>query len=327
ITGSGKTLLQATYDRFHHFIPADHIYIITHEYYRDQTMEAIPGFNEENIICEPSRNNTAASVALASFKLNKLDPDAVCIVSPADHIILKEDVFQQAIIDAVNHSYSFNSIITLGITPTRPDTGYGYIEFDKENNEAIRKVKSFREKPDLNSARQYLKEGNFAWNSGLFIWRLDNILNSFQAYSPQIYSVLAGGIDVYNTEQEQAFLRNEYPLTEKTSVDYAILEKAENVYTIPCDIGWSDLGTWSSLYDLSAKDENQNVALTHPVHFEDTKNTMLISSNEKLVVVRGLEDFIIVDTKDCLLIYPKSEEQNIKSLKESLNKAGLDNYL
>ena len=327
ITGSGQTLLQATYDRFHHFVPADRIFIITHEYYHDQTMEAIPDFNPANIICEPTRNNTAASVALASFKLSKLDPDAVCIVAPADHIILNEGEFQRVISEAVNHSYTNNTIITLGITPTRPDTGYGYIEFEKDDTDEIRKVKAFREKPDLENAKQYLREGNFVWNSGVFIWRLDNILNSFQAYSPQIFNVLAQGSTVYNTEGETEFIKNQYPLTEKIAVDYAILEKAENVFTIPCEIGWSDLGTWSSLYDISSKDENQNVSLTADTYLEDTKNTLVLSSKEKLVVVKGLDDFIIVDTEDCLLIYPKSEEQNIKSLKEALNKKGLDAYL
>lgn len=327
ITGSGRTLLQTTYDRFHHFIPADHIFIITHEYYHDQTLQAIPEFNPENIICEPTRNNTAASVALASFKLSKLDPDAVCIVAPADHIIRYEAEFQRVITDAVDHSYSNNSIITLGITPTRPDTGYGYIEFEKEDTEPIRKVKSFREKPDLDTAKGYIQQGNFVWNSGVFIWRLDNILNSFQAYSPQIFNVLAQGVSIYNTIAETEFIRNQYPLTEKIAVDYAILEKAQNVFTIPCDIGWSDLGTWSSLYDISLKDENQNVALTSPSHLEETRNTLLISNPDKLVVVKGLDDYIIVDTEDCLLIYPKSEEQKIKELKEVLNKEGLDAYL
>lgn len=327
ITGTGKTLIQATYDRFMHFVPADNIFIITHDFYKEQTMNALPGMNSRNVICEPTRNNTAASIALASLKLMKYDPEAVCIVAPADHIIQKDDEFKRVMTLAVEHASQNHSMITLGIQPTRPDTGYGYIEFEKGDNKPIRKVKSFREKPDLESARHYLESENFAWNSGLFIWRLDDIIAAFKQYSPQIYHVLSKGDHLYNSDREIEFIKNEYPLTEKISVDYAILEKAENVYTIPCDIGWSDLGTWNSLFDISVKDDLDNAVLSKPVYLEDTHHTLIISNPEKLLVIKGLEDFIVVDTDDCLLIYPKSEEQEIKKLKERLQDKGLDNYL
>ena len=327
ITGSGKTFIQATYDRFAQFVPPENIFVITHEYYRHQTLQALQEFNPRNIICEPTRNNTAASIALASLKLIKNNPDGVCIVAPADHIIENETEFQRVISLAVDHAYDNHSIITLGIQPTRPDTGYGYIEFEKGDATPIRKVKSFREKPDLNSAKQYLAAGNFAWNSGLFIWRLDEIISAFQKYSPQIFYVLSQGNEHYNTDREQAFLQNEYPLTEKISVDYAILEKADNVYAIPCDLGWSDLGRWNSLFDISQKDEDHNAVLTKPAYLEDTRECLILSRNAKLIVIKGLEDFIIVDTDDCLMIYPKSEEQNIKALKEKLSREGLDTYL
>lgn len=327
ITGTGKTLIQATYDRFTQFVPADNIFIITHDFYREQTINAIPGVNTRNVICEPTRNNTAASVALASMKLSKYDPEAVCIVAPADHIIQKDDEFKRVIMLAIDHAAQNHSMITLGIQPTRPDTGYGYIEFDKGDTAPIRKVKSFREKPDLESARNYLLAQNFAWNSGLFIWRLDDIIAAFREHSPQIYHVLSQGEHLYNSDRETEFIKNEYPLTEKISVDYAILEKASNVYTIPCDIGWSDLGTWNSLFEISKKDENENAVLSTPAYLEDTHQSLIISNPEKLLVIKGLDDFIVVDTDDCLLIYPKAEEQNIKALKEKLNRQGLDLYL
>lgn len=327
ITGSGKSLIQSTFERFTSFIPADRIYVITNEYYREQTQRALPGMDPAHIICEPSRNNTAATVALASFKLFRIEQDAVCVVAPSDHIIQNESEFQRVISLAVDHAYEQSSFITLGIQPSRPDTGYGYIEFSPEDESPIRKVSSFREKPDEETAKKYLRAGNYVWNAGLFIWRLDRILEAYKLYSPQIYNVLAQGHEYYNTELEADFLRKEYPLTEKTSVDYAILEKAPNVYTIPCDLGWSDLGTWNSLYDISNKDANKNAALTDPVFLENTKDCLVLAKNEKLIVTSGLDGYIIVDTDDCLMIYPKSEEQNIKKLKEKLSREGLDGYL
>ena len=326
ITGSGKTLIQQTYERFALFIPADRIYVITHIDYMAQTLNAIPGIHLHNIITEPSRNNTAASIALASFKLQKKDPTAICIVAPADHIIADEKEFQKTILAACDHTSVNGSIVTLSIKPTRPDTGYGYIEFDPKDKAGVRKVKSFKEKPNPDEALRYLKAGNFAWNAGIFIWRLDVILEAFRIHATQIFNLLSAGQKVYNTEKENDFVNSEYPRTEKISVDYAILEKADNVYTIPCDIGWSDLGTWNSLYDNSLKDAQQN-ASSKPVYLEGTNNSLVFSKNSKLIVIKGLEDYIIVDTEDCLLIYPKSEEQGIKALKEILREKGLDDYL
>lgn len=327
ITGSGKTFIQQTLDRFKKFIPEDHIYIITHELYREQTMNAMPGFPAENIITEPTRNNTAASIAYASMKLVQKNKDAVCIVAPADHIIRDESEFKRVVLLAVEHADKNQSIVTLGITPTRPDTGYGYIEFEKDDQAEIRKVKSFREKPDAEKAAEYVKAGNYAWNSGIFIWRLDAVIDSFKMHATDIHDILMRGKDFYNTENEAGFINSEYSKTESISVDYAILEKAENVYTIPCSIGWSDLGTWSSLYEQSQKDDSQNALLSKPILLEETTNSLILSKNSKLVVIKGLDNFIVVDTDDCLLIYPKSEEQGIKALKEKLRDQGFDNYL
>lgn len=327
ITGSGKSLIRQTADRFLQWVPADHLYVITHEDYGQLVSEAIPELHPHQIICEPSRNNTAASIALASMKLAKIDPEAVCIVAPADHVISHEREFEHVIRLGVQHAQSMASIITLGIEPTRPDTGYGYIEFDTSEMSKVRKVRSFREKPDRTTAEQYLNQGTFAWNAGIFIWRLSVILESYQQHAPQIYDTLSPGMSLYNTDAETAFIQSAYPKTEKISVDYAILERASNVYTIPCDIGWSDLGTWASLYDHAPKDITHNAVLSAPVHLDHASHNLILAEREKLVVIRGLKDFIVIDTEDCLMIYPKSEEQSIKSLKDTLREKGLDPYL
>jgi len=327
ITGSGKSLIQSTFDRFASFIPVDNIYIITHQNYKGLTLNALTGFNHNNLITEPTRNNTAASIALASFKLIQKNPETVCIVAAADHVIRDEKTFQHVVEEACEHAENHDSLVTLGIKSTRPDTGYGYIELEPGNQSTIRKVISFREKPSSSDAKKYISAGNFVWNSGIFIWRLDHILDAYKQYAPGIYNLLAEGKELYNTDQEADFIFSTYPMTEKNSVDYAILEKADNVYTIPCDIGWSDLGTWNSLYDISDKMANQNAALSTPVYLEETHGSLILSDNSKLVVIRGLEDYIVVDTHDCLMIFPKSEEQAIKALKEKLKNEGLGHYL
>lgn len=327
ITGSGKTLIRQTVDRFLAFIPIENIFIITHKDYGGLVQQAIPELQPHQIIKEPARNNTAPSIALASMKLSKMNPEAVCIVAPADHVIHDDQAFESALRMAVLHARQHASIVTLGIEPTRADTGYGYIEFDKSASSDVRPVKSFREKPDRPTAEHYLNLGSFAWNAGIFIWRLDVVLENFRKHSSQIYDVLVKGMDVYNTPAEETFLADEYPKTERISVDYAILERAENVFTIPCDIGWSDLGTWTSLYAHSEKDAALNVGLSKPLYLDHARNNLVISKNSKLVVIKGLEDFIVIDTDDCLLIYPKSEEQAIKALKERLKSTGLQEYL
>jgi mannose-1-phosphate guanylyltransferase len=301
--------------------------VITHADYGQLVADAIPELKAYQIIEEPSRNNTAASIALASMKLSKMDPEAVCIVAPADHLIQEEQEFERVIRMAVGHATQLASIITLGIEPTRADTGYGYIEYDRTEDKAVRKVRSFREKPDRATAEHYLNQGSFAWNAGIFIWKLSVILDSFRTHASQIYEVLEPGMELYNTPDEIEFISKAYPGTEKISVDYAILERAANVYTIPCDIGWSDLGTWASLYEQSPKDASHNATLSSPIHLDHATHNLVLSQPSKLVVIRGLEDYIVIDTEDCLMIYPKSEEQSIKALKEKLKEDGLNAFL
>ena len=248
-------------------------------------------------------------------------------MAPADHLIGNQEEFQTVIEAALDHTRKHHSLITLGIEPGRPDTGYGYIEYDKTQPEPVKKVRSFKEKPDLATATAYIQSQSYAWNAGIFIWTFRAILKAYQQHAPAIYNLLMKGGPTWNTPREKEFIREHYPLTEKLAVDVAIMERAENVYTIPCDIGWSDLGTWNSLYDLSVKDANENVALGKAVYLSDAHLNLISSPDHKLVVIKGLDDYIIVDTDDCLLIYPKSEEQSIKALKDKLKSMGYGEFL
>jgi mannose-1-phosphate guanylyltransferase len=301
--------------------------VITHESYKELVHKDIPELSTEQIICEPSRNNTAPSIAYASMKLAGLDPEGLCVVAPADHVIEKAGEFRHVLETAIAHAEENQSLITLGIDPTRPDTGYGYIEFDKKDENPVKKVNSFKEKPDMATAEAYLSSGSYAWNAGIFIWKLSSILSAFEKHASQIFNTLQDGNALYNTSGETEFIKTAYPRTEQLSVDYAILERADNVYTIPCDIGWSDLGTWNSLHDFYKKDDHENAIISGPAYLESTTHSLLLSGTEKLVVIRGLDDFIVIDTPDCLLIYPRKDEQAIKELKEKLRMLGFDAYL
>jgi mannose-1-phosphate guanylyltransferase len=327
ITGSGQSLIRQTVDRFWEWIPPEKIFIITHEQYQPLVRQHIPELPAQQILLEPSRNNTAPSIAYASLKLSQLDPKGVCVVAPADHIIQDETEFKRVIQLAIQHTHEQQSLITLGIQPTRPDTGYGYMEFEKQHADEIKKVIAFKEKPDLITAEQYLHCGNFVWNAGIFIWSFNAILHAFEQHAPGIFRVLKAGVTKFNTPDEAQFLKSEYPKTEKLSVDYAIMERASNVWTIPCDLGWSDLGTWNSLYEIMHCDAEGNVAFTNPVHLDDTQRSLILSKKDKLTVIKGLDDYIIIDTEDCLLIYPRGDEQKIRELKEELRRKGFGKYL
>ncbi len=327
MTGSGKSLLRQTVDRFLRFVPAGQIYVITHDAYAGLVHEHVPELTTSQVLLEPSRQNTAPAICYASMKLMALDPEGVCVVASADHLIEKEVEFERVIRLAVDHAASHPRLIALSIRPDRADTGYGYAEYDPSEESELRKVLSFKEKPDLRTAESYLRRQCFAWNAGIFIWSLRSILQAFQAHAPDLYHLFSQGQSVYNTPGEQAFLASHYGKAEKIAVDFAILERADNVWTITADLGWSDLGTWASLYVHSAKDASQNAVNARPSFVEDCSRSIIFSDPGKLVVLKGLDDFIIVDTEDCLLIYPKSEEQSIRELKEKLREKGLKGYL
>ncbi len=321
ILGVGKSLIRLTFERFLKLCPAENIFIVTNGMYRDLVKEHLPEITDNQILCEPSRNNTGPCVAYTSFKLYALNPDANFVVAPSDHIILKEEAFIENLRKALAFTSKNEAIVTLGIQPSRPDTGYGYINFNKKNDDdGIYKVKQFQEKPDIETAKSYMASGDYLWNAGIFVWSAKTILNAFKTLSPDIHKILSAGQEQYNTENEQAFIDKAYPTTPSISVDYAILEKSPNVYTIPSDIGWSDLGTWGSLHAESEQDKNGNVLQGDGIEVEDVKNSLVRIPKGKLAVIKGLENFIIVDEGDVLLIWPKEEEQGIKGVVGNVKK-------
>lgn len=311
--GVGKSLLRLTFERFLPICPASHIFIVTNAAYRELILEQIPEITANQILCEPSRNNTAPCVAWTAFKLEALDPEANFVIAPSDHIVLKEQAFLEKIQAALHFSATHDALLTLGIQPSRPDTGYGYIQFGEEAETGIRKVLRFAEKPSLAIAEAYIESGEYLWNAGIFIWRAETILKAYKALAPEIYAILEKGSDVFNTPEEQAFINTAYPTTPNISVDFAIMEKASNVFTLPSEFGWSDLGTWASLHAEVPKDENGN-ALQGNIIALDTHDTLVRIPEGKLAVVKDLHDYIIVDTPDALLIYPKSKEQEVKQV-------------
>ncbi len=329
IMGTGRSLIQMTFDRFNKWVPAENIFVITNEKYRNLVSQHLPELTQEQIIGEPSRNNTAPCVAYASMKLYKKNPDAVCIVAPADHVILKEDVFLNLIEKAASFASANSALVTLGIKPTRPDTGYGYIDYvsAEQPEQGIFKVNQFEEKPIRAVAEQYIEAGHYLWNSGMFIWSLREILASYEKHASDMYNLLYAGMEHYNTHSEQTFINEAYPLSEQISIDYAILERAPNVYTIPAGIGWSDLGTWGSLFEKLSRSEEDNVVLGSNTIIDECEGCVVKNLNGKLLVAKGLKDYIIIQDEKSVLIFPKDDEQEIKQVTTSLRENGLEEYL
>jgi len=311
--GIGKSLLRLTFERFLPVCPASHIYIVTNAAYRDLILEQLPELTTDQILCEPIRNNTAPCVAWTAFKLAALDPEANFVIAPSDAIVLKEQAFLEKINTALAFSATHNALVTLGIEPSRPDTGYGYIQFGEEVSIGVRRVLRFAEKPSLATAQEYVESGEYLWNAGIFVWRAQSVLSAYRTHAPEIYSILEKGMEVYNTPDEQTFINTAYPTTPNISVDFAIMEKADNVYTVPSEFGWSDLGTWASLHAECPRDEYDNVLQGNVIAL-DTDNTLVRIPPGKLAVVKDLSDYIIVDTPDVLMIYPKSKEQEVKQV-------------
>jgi mannose-1-phosphate guanylyltransferase len=325
ILGTGKSLLRITYERFLGLVPSSNIFFVTHKNYEGKILEHIPEIDAHQIISEPSRNNTAPGVAYAAFKIHKINPGAQLIMAPSDQVILKHEAFMATVQSGLDFCKKNDVLITLGILPTRPDTGYGYIKCDeKSNGDPVRKVVEFKEKPNLQTAIQYLESGNYLWNSGMFIWNTSTILEAFKKHATGIYTILEKGIPFYNTEKEYDFIEAEFPKTPSISVDYAIMENAENIYSIPSDIDWSDLGTWNALHAFLPKDEEANVVLGENSMLVDSSNNIFKMHNNKVVIARDLHDFIIIDEKEVLLIYPKNKEQEIKNVREYVVKKFYD---
>jgi mannose-1-phosphate guanylyltransferase len=327
ILGIGKSLLQLTYERFEKICPKENIYILSNLQYLGLIQEQLQGIEVSNVLLEPSRNNTAPCIAYASYKILKQNPDANIVVAPSDHLILKETEFLYKISQALDYTAANDALVTLGISPTRPDTGYGYINFQKDGIDGVHQVAKFLEKPVLEKAQEYLASGDYLWNAGIFIWSAQSIQNAFQKYASDIDVLFAKGNTVYNTGAEGDFINENYPKSPNISIDYAILEKADNVYTIPADIGWSDLGTWTSLHEVAEKDQDNNALSVDHLHLEDTNNCIIHLPKGKAAVIKGLEDFIVVDDGKVLLIFPKENEQEIKAVAGKMVDAFGDGYL
>ena len=317
ILGTGKTLLQQTYERFVKIFPSENIYIVSNREYGPLIEEQVPELPKENILLEPFRRNTAPCIAYAAYRIKARDPEAVMVVAPSDHLILKQEKFLEVVKEGLSFTHSHNALLTLGIKPSRPETGYGYIQSDrtkeiKISQSVFKRVKTFTEKPDYELAKIFYESGDFFWNAGIFFWSLEAITESLEKYLPDIYSAFEEGTGIYGTNEETEFIERTYSGCKNISIDFGIMEKADNVYVMTSDIGWSDLGTWGSLYDHKQKDENENAVVGDNVFLYDVRNSVVIDQKNKIVVIQGLDNYIVVESDDVLMICRKEEEQRIK---------------
>jgi mannose-1-phosphate guanylyltransferase len=304
--------LQSTYDRFRKIVPLENIYIVTNDAYAGMTREQLPELSENQLLLEPLRRNTAPAIAFASYRIHAVDPEANIIVAPSDHLILKEDLFVADMRKGLAFVEENPVLLTLGIRPSRPETGYGYIQVDGNNCEGIEKVKAFTEKPDLELAKKLLESGEFMWNSGIFLWNVNSILNAFREYLPDVVQKFDEGKTLFNTPREKQFVDETFPFCPNISIDYGILEKADNVYVNISDFGWSDLGTWGALHEVSQRDSDNNAQLNCKTLYIESTDNIVAMSDDKLVVLQGLDDYIVAESDNVLLICKKSEEQRIK---------------
>ncbi len=325
--GTGRSLLQQTFDRFSQIIAVENIFIATNESYKDLVKKQLPELDDSQILLEPTRRNTAPCIAYASYRIRAINPNANIVVTPADHLILQEQHFLKNIQTGLNFVSKFPSLLTLGVKPSRPETGYGYIQTEDAGSERIQKVKAFTEKPDYELAKIFYESGEFYWNSGVFVWNVNSIMEAFHQHSPDITTRFDQGLNLFNTPGEKEFINIQYPLLQNISIDYGIMEKAENVYMLVADFGWSDLGTWGSLFDLSEKDDDRNATLKCKSLFYESKDNLIALSGEKLAVIQGLEDYIVAESENILLICKKSEEQRIKQIVTDVNMKYGEDYI
>lgn len=329
ILGTGETLIQQTYKRFKYICPEENIFVVTGSEQREIVLEQLK-IDPAKVLGEPFRRNTAPCLAYGTFRIMQENPDAVIAVTPADHLIVNESKFREDITECFNFAANHDALLTIGITPSRPETGYGYIQADKKKTvkgyDRIIKVKTFTEKPDIELARKFIQSGDFSWNSGIFIWNTNSVVSAFEKYMPEIYSVFNEGKELLGTQKEEDFINKAYAVCKSISIDYGIMEKADNVYVMCTDFGWSDLGTWSSLYEHSPHDKSDNAVVSGKVFLYDNNRNVINISTEKIAVIQGLSDYIVVDSEDVLLIVKKEEEQNIKQyLDDVLNSSKTDN--
>ncbi len=316
--GAGSTLIQKTFKRLSTFIPSENILVLTNERYGNLVLEQLPELNPSQVVPEPCMRNTAPCILYAAMKIHKMDPDAVMLVAPSDHWIEAEEAFANDVVAGFEKCETEDVLCTFGITPSFPNTGFGYIEYDKNSTGAddgnFKRVNQFREKPDYKTARNYLDQGNFLWNAGIFMWSVRTVLSAFQKHQPSQFSLFQNGIDTYNTDREAEFINENYHKAENISIDYAIMERASDIYVLPASFDWNDLGTWGSLYDKLSKDRGGNAVVNAQFLGRSAGQNIIRTSAGKLVVVEDLNDYIIVDNEEVLLIMPKSKEQEIKSV-------------
>jgi mannose-1-phosphate guanylyltransferase len=328
ILNTGRTLIQETYDRFKKFIPEENIYIVTSQEYITLVKEQLPEIALKKIVAEPSRKNTAPCIAYISYKLNEINNKGALICAPADHIILDSTAFTKVCLEALSFVLHHKALITLGIKPTHPNTGYGYIQFDQHPaSDNVYKVKTFTEKPDKDLAKTFVSSGEFLWNAGIFVWQIKNIVHAFEQHLPEIAEIFEAEKSLFNTAKEKESIDRIYPQCTNISIDYGIMEKADNVYIIPSSFGWSDLGTWNSAHENMEKDYLGNAVAGNEVIVIDATQNMVHVPNDKLVLLQGLNDYIIVDTKDVLMICKKDKEQEIKQYVAEIKRNKGDKYL
>lgn len=332
IMGVGKTLIQQTFDRFSRIVPRENIIIVTNEMYKDITIEQLE-IDERQVLLEPMRKNTAPCIAYANFRILKENPNANIIVAPSDHLVTNEQEFLRIARQALDFTATHNVLLTIGIKPSRPDTGYGYIQILNESSElelphpALKKVKTFTEKPEMEMARIFFESGEFFWNSGMFFWSLPAIMQAFDAHMPAINNLFQNHLEYLGTHNEIKVVSDIYAQCKSISIDYAVMEKADNVYVLCADFGWSDIGTWGSLYANQKKDKKQNAVVGNHVFLYDTKNCEINIHPNKMAVIQGLEDFIVVQTDDVLLICKKEEEQRIRDFVNNVKLEKGDEYI
>ena len=316
VLGVGRSLLQLTYDRFKGLCPNENVWIVTNKKYDAWIKEQLPEVPAENILLEPCRRNTAPCIAYVSWHIKAKDPKANLVITPSDHIVMDTAEFRRVITQCLKFTSETDAILTLGMKPNRPETAYGYIQADLSSssprNKEIFRIDTFREKPDLQTAQKYIQQNNFFWNAGIFIWSVSTIVNAFRIYSPAISKIFENMLSIYGTDKEQEMIDLHYPECENISVDYAIMEKAEEIFVCPANFGWSDLGSWSSLYMHTRHDLYGNSLIGPDINVYDTHNCMIHTTQEKKVVVQGLDDYIVAEKDNLLLICKLSEEQRIR---------------
>ncbi|MEX6626143.1 mannose-1-phosphate guanylyltransferase [Tenacibaculum salmonis] len=315
--GTGESLIQRTFNRINQLIPAENILISTNERYEELVLKQLPKTTKKQLLLEPAMRNTAPCILYAALKINSKNPDAVMLVAPSDHWIEDETEFLRNIKTSFEASVKNDILMTLGIQPDAPNTGYGYIKFE-ENISEIKKVKNFTEKPNIVKAKEFLASGDYLWNAGIFVWSTKSILNAFKTHLPNMLTTL-NSTTVYNTNDESKFIKNNYEKCENISIDYGIMEPSNNVHILPVDFGWNDLGTWGSLYQKLNKDTHQNAVVGANAIFRDANGNMVSTESGKKIIIQGLNDFIIVEKEDVILICPKKDEQDIKQISAAAN--------